>query len=429
MNILDYLDREFSSFDSKSFNDIDSVILSQFCMVRCEGLVSPFEPYTKPSRIQKYLQALQSIIKRGSAHKADSAQKGSPIIKGGAALKSSSFLKGGSIRTLEHSNAHFGDLLRTERYSEMFTGLVPDRIKATLVALASNPRFRTLTLHDYISVFDERKENQFAAITFTYKDQFSYIGFRGTDTSITGWKENFNMACTSPVPAQTQALHYLEGVAPKLPDKIYLGGHSKGGNLALYAALKASPEIQDRIVTVFDHDGPGFKKGAISNSEWDAVKGKVRRTIPNESIVGMLMFCPIEPTIVQAQEHGFDQHSVFNWDVNSTMDGFIQADKLNDSAQFFDEVFTEWLSQYSDKEATAIVNALFKAIEVSGITNATEVFFSGIKIIPFISKGAQNIDSESGEILRNALGSLASIAANHAGTNVIRAFSRGSAHV
>ena len=111
------------------------------------------------------------------------------------------------------------------------------------------------------------------------------------------------------------------------------------------------------------------------------------------------------------------------------MDGFIQADKLNDSAKFFDEVFTEWLSQYSDKEATAIVNALFKAVEVSGITNATEVFFSGIKIIPFISKGAQNIDSESGEILRNALGSLASIAASHAGTNVIRAFSRGSAHV
>ena len=113
---------------------------------------------------------------RPSVHKADSAQKGGPDIKGGAALKSSSFLKGGSVRTLEHSNAHFGDLLRAERYSEMFTGLVPDRIKATLVALAASPRFRTLTLHDYISVFDERKENQFAAITFTYKDQFSFYG-------------------------------------------------------------------------------------------------------------------------------------------------------------------------------------------------------------------------------------------------------------
>lgn len=429
MNILDYLDREFSSFDSKSFNDIDSVILSQFCMVRCEGLVSSFEPYTKPSRIQKYLQALQSKIKGGSVHKADSAQNESPVIKRGAALKGSSFLKGGSVRTLEHSNAHFRDLLRAERYSEMFTGLVPDRIKATLIALAASPRFRTLALHDYISVFDERNENQFAAITFSYKDQFAYIGFRGTDTSITGWKENFNMACTSPVPAQTQALHYLEGIAPKLPDKIYLGGHSKGGNLALYAALKASPEIQNQIVAIFDHDGPGFKKSAIKDSEWAAIKEKVHRTIPNESIVGTLMYCPIKPAIIQAQQHGIDQHSVFNWEINSSLDGFIPVERLSDSAQFFDKVFTEWLSQYSDKEANAIVNALFKAIEVSGITNATEVFFSGIKIIPFVSKAAQNIDSESREILRNALGSLATIAANHAGTNIIRAFSRGSTHV
>ena len=305
----------------------------------------------------------------------------------------------------------------------MFTGLVPERIKSILVALAASPRFRFLSLQDYLSIFDKKTSNQFAAITFVYnsknaQNEFAYIGFRGTDTSITGWRENFNMAYTSPVPAQAQALRYLETVAPHLPQRLYVGGHSKGGNLALYAALKASSDIQQRIDTVFVHDAPGFKRGAISSEEWARLNGRIDRTIPEESIVGMLMDCPAAARIVKAQEHGFDQHSIFNWDLNAQMNDFSYTEKIADSAEFFDEVFSEWLAQYSDDEAAEIVDALFKAIEVSGITNATELFFGGIKIIPLISKAAQNLDTESGTVLRNALGSLAVIAANQAGRNI-----------
>lgn len=167
-------------------------------------------------------------------------------------------------------SGHFTDLLRAERYHDMFTGLIPGRVKENLLALAASPRFRDMELRDYQSIFDEEQQVQFAAVTFVYKDQFAFVGFRGTDTSVTGWRENFNMAYTSPVPAQGYALRYLETVAPHLPEKLYVGGHSKGANLALYAALKASPEVQARIHMTYSLDGPGFKDNVISAEEWAA---------------------------------------------------------------------------------------------------------------------------------------------------------------
>lgn len=402
MNILDYLETEFSSFKNKPFNVVDSAILSQFCMVRCEGLVPPLNPDESAAQQQR---------KTGFTSKASLTKLLNTLTKNSKQSKT------------KQPAARFVNLLRAERYSEMFTGLVPERIKSILVALAASPRFRVLSLQDYLSIFDKKTSNQFAAITFVYnskntQNEFAYIGFRGTDTSITGWRENFNMAYTSPVPAQAQALRYLETVAPHLPQRLYVGGHSKGGNLALYAALKASSDIQQRIDTVFVHDAPGFKRGAISSEEWARLNGRIDRTIPEESIVGMLMDCPAPARIVKAQEHGFDQHSIFNWDLNAQMNDFSYTEKIADSAEFFDEVFSEWLAQYSDDEAAEIVDALFKAIGVSGITNATELFFGGIKIIPLISKAAQNLDTESGTVLRNALGSLAVIAANQAGRNI-----------
>lgn len=395
MNILDYLEKEFSSFERKPFSVVDSAILSQFCMVRCEGLVPPFNPNTPDT----------------------SSSQSSGFVK-----RLSTFLKKPKQAEMPPP-AQFCNLLRAERYTEMFTGLVPDRIKATLIALAASPRFRRLGLLDYLSIFDKESNNQFAALTFVHgnKDshnEFAYIGFRGTDTSLTGWRENFNMAYTSPVPAQAQALHYLEAVVNHLPKRLYVGGHSKGGNLALYAALKANPEIQSRIETVFVHDAPGFKEGAITSDEWKRLEGKINRTIPQESIVGMLMNCPVTAHVVQAQEHGLDQHSIFNWDVNLEASNFMYAGTISDSSQFFKEVFSEWLARYSDEQAAQIVDALFKAIEVSGISNATELFFGGIKTIPLLTKAAQNLDNESGAVLRSALGSLAAIAANHAGRNM-----------
>lgn len=471
MNILSYLESEFSTFEEKSFNPLDSALLSQFCMVRCEGLVPSLneieQKHTELTQSDRFTKTLRTFLTKLPIMNR-SAQPENPLE--------------------EIKAAHFVDLLRAERYASMFTGLVPGRVKDTLLGLAASPRFRTLNLYGYESVFNEQEQNQFAAITFVYTDQsaasthtnatnantrtnqvttethtsapdanarvnlsatgphantyansslenrskttpnlacdtdnsFAYIGFRGTDTSVTGWRENFNMAFTSPVPAQEQAIRYLESIAPYLPKRLFIGGHSKGANLALYAALKASPEIQQRIERVYVHDGPGFKEGAISEEEWRRLEGRIHRSLPQESVVGLLMNCPVPYKVVNAQEHGLDQHSPFTWEVNDEYNDFSYAEKLSDGAQFFDAVFNKWLAQYSDSEAAAIVDALFRAIEAAGVTNASEIFFGGLKTIPLINKAAQNLDNESGAVLRNALGSLAAIAANEAGQSMSR---------
>lgn len=471
MNILSYLESEFSTFEEKSFNPLDSALLSQFCMVRCEGLVPSLneieQKHTELTQSDRFTKTLRTFLTK------------LPIMNRSAQPEN---------QLEKIKAAHFVDLLRAERYASMFTGLVPGRVKDTLLGLAASPRFRTLNLYGYESVFNEQEQNQFAAITFVYTNQsaanthanatnantrtnqvttethantpnanthanssatgphtkayanssienrskttpnlacdtdnsFAYIGFRGTDTSVTGWRENFNMAFTSPVPAQEQAVRYLESIAPYLPKRLFIGGHSKGANLALYAALKASPEIRQRIERVYVHDGPGFKEGAISEEEWRRLEGRIHRSLPQESVVGLLMNCPVPYKVVNAQEHGLDQHSPFTWEVNDEYNDFSYAEKLSDGAQFFDAVFNKCLAQYSDSEAAAIVDALFRAIEAAGITNASEIFFGGLKTIPLINKAAQNLDNESGAVLRNALGSLATIAANEAGQSMSR---------
>lgn len=382
MNLFDYLAREFASFDEAPVNPVDSAILTQFAMVRADGLV----PAANPEGASRVKDALARALPRSA------------------------------------DQARFSDLLRAERYSDMFCGLAPNRVKDNLLALAASPRFRDLSLREYASVFDEERNTQFGAVCLVHKRDFAYVAFRGTDTSVTGWRENFNMAYTSPVPAQALALRYLEAVAPRLPKRLIVGGHSKGANLALYAALKASPEVQARIEAVYAHDGPGFKPGAVSDEEWERLGGRIHRTAPQESVVGLVMDCPVALRVVRASDHGLAQHSPFTWEVDGR--DFAYAEGLSDSSRLFQEVLAEWLGRYSDEEAAEIVDALFKAVEVSGVTDATEVFMGGLKTLPLIATAAKDIDEPSREVLNAALKSLGAVLAGRAGQGLRERFAR-----
>ena len=378
MNILDYLATEFASFEEKPFNPVDSVVLSQFCMVRAEGIVPAL-------RERKSFLDLGTVVQ--------------------------------NLLSPARGAVHFVDLLRSERYADMFTGLIPDRVKDNLLALAASPRFRDVTVRDYLSLFDTERQTQFAAMTFVYKKEFAYVGFRGTDTSITGWRENFNMVCSTPVPAQQQAARYLEAVAPNLPRRLFVGGHSKGANLAVYAALQAQPAVRNRIERVYSHDGPGFKAGTFTPEDWRRLDGRIHRTVPQESVVGMLMESHAEPRVVKSDERGVNQHSPFTWEVAG--DDFLYLDDLADSAKFTEAVFSEWLSRFTDEEAEAVVDALFQAIEASGAQNATEIFFGGPKTVALITDAAKRIDETARDTLLAALGSLAEIGARTATQGIV----------
>lgn len=343
--LLDYLETKLASFEDEPLNPVDSAALTQLCMVRGEDVLPPLEE-------RKSFAGLRAILR--------------------------------NVTSRETRPVPIRDMLLAEHFPGMFTGLDPKNIKLNLFALAASPRFRTMCAHDYLSLFDAEQETQFAAMTFTAKKQFVYVGFRGTDTSLAGWKENFNMAFADAVPAQHQAERYLEAIAAKTIGPLYVGGHSKGGNLAEYAALKASPETQARIERVFIHDGPGFKEGTFSDKDYEPLQGRIHKTIPTESFVGILLESQAPVHVVKSRAKGLDQHSVFSWEVDDALDDFAYAGEMPESTKLMAESLRAWLARFDDREREAVVESVFRAIEASGADDAGDLLSGGSKSIAIL---------------------------------------------
>lgn len=343
--LLDYLETKLASFEDEPLNPVDSAALTQLCMVRGEDVLPPLEE-------RKSFAGLRAILR--------------------------------NVTSRETRPVPIRDMLLAEHFPGMFTGLDPKNIKLNLFALAASPRFRTMCAHDYLSLFDAEQETQFAAMTFTAKKQFVYVGFRGTDTSLAGWKENFNMAFADAVPAQHQAERYLEAIAAKTTGPLYVGGHSKGGNLAEYAALKASPETQARIERVFIHDGPGFKEGTFSDKDYEPLQGRIHKTIPTESFVGILLESQAPVHVVKSRAKGLGQHSVFSWEVDDALDDFAYAGEMPESTKLMAESLRAWLARFDDREREAVVESVFRAIEASGADDAGDLLSGGSKSIAIL---------------------------------------------
>lgn len=370
MDLFEYLETALESFDERPLGPVDSAALSQFCMVRGEGVI--------PAALWR----------------------GGPLER---------------LRAWVARPARFSDLLQAERFDGLFCGLAPEGVKRELAALVASPRFRDLELRDYASCFDEGERVQFSATTFVWRSpagrdrDFAYVGFRGTDDTFTGWRENFDMAVDPPVPSQRMAADYLASVARYLPQRLYVGGHSKGGNLATFAALRAPEEVRARIERVFDHDGPGFKAGFLDEKDFEGVRGLVHRTVPEESVVGMLMDTPIEPHVVVSTARGAEQHSIFTWEIAG--DDFVYADELSPAAIFTHELMDTWLASLSPEETPRVVDALFRALAASGAPSVGAVIFSGADAPALLTEAARNLDQESRDVLLPALGKLAASAA------------------
>lgn len=377
--IMDYLATEFATFDQKPLNEVDSLVFSQLAMVRMAELVPLHEGH--PSRGARLLAALRRAFGRE-----------------------------------REGGARFADLLRAERYATMFTGLVPERVKELLLAAAASPRFRTVVIHDYASVFSEVESTQFAAVSFTVPGRFTYLAFRGTDKYLASWKENFDMAYAAPVPAQEAALRYAEEVARVSDEPLVLGGHSKGGNLAAYAAAKASPQVAERLVAVFDHDGPGFPEDLLGDAERERLRKVLRKTVPRESLVGLLMDERGPYRVVESSARGLDQHSPFTWQIEQGADGtrLVAADGLAPTARFTSEVLNAWIAGMDKGERRRAVNALFAAIEASGAEDASDVLMGGAKAIGLLAEAARKTPPEARDVIVDQMKSLAAIAAKKA---------------
>ena len=150
------------------------------------------------------------------------------------------------------------------RENGQFTARAP----LLLEQMVKGERFGETRIGHYKDIFDEEEIKQFSAVTFFLPDGTNYIAFRGTDSTITGWKEDFLMSCMSDTEGAKEAVDYLNDVSSSIKGELMLGGHSKGGNFAIYASAFCNDKVKKRITKVYNNDGPGFRDEIIDTEEY-----------------------------------------------------------------------------------------------------------------------------------------------------------------
>ena len=275
-NVMEYLDwRGDLSFSAVPLCEVDNLILSEICYVDFEGIVS--SSFDKPILLST---AVRAYLRR---HRGERAYLGA---------------------------------------------IVPKQIIALMAKASRTERFGKIRVCGYINHISDDNQMQFSAMTYLLDDKHVFVAYRGTDDTIIGWKENLNMSFMHPVPAQLEAVSYLEALAEEREESIYVGGHSKGGNLAVYALAKCKPEVKDRVIGAFNNDGPGFNREFIESLDYESTRAKIRTIIPESSVVGILLEHEEKYEVVKSSQVGIWQHDSLSWEVLGA--SFIHLDDISE---------------------------------------------------------------------------------------------------
>ena len=249
--------------------------------------------------------------------------------------------------------------------------LLPDQFYDLLEKAAKSRRFGSLRLLAHENRVDEELETQFSATTFTLDSRMTFVAFRGTDDTIIGWKEDFNMSYRFPVPAQEEALRYLERVAEMVSGPLLVGGHSKGGNLAVYAAAFCAPAVQNRIHRVWSNDGPGFFPQVLACPEYRAVRDRICSILPRSSIVGVILDSDSETVLVESSAVGPMQHDGMTWQVLGP--AFVRAKGPSRSSRQADRTFQSLVQEMAPEQRREFAETLFSAFKELGTSTLTDL--------------------------------------------------------
>ncbi len=235
-----------------------------------------------------------------------------------------------------------------------------------LRAVAVTRRFGDVKMFAFEDSYDEETVMQFSAVTFLLPDESVFVAYRGTDTTLVGWVEDFNMSFLATVPAQERALQYALEVAKRTPRRpLRLGGHSKGGNLAAYAAIHLPARLQNkRLVAAYNNDGPGFDKSVLASEGFVRVREKIHTYIPESSIVGMLLEHTEDYTVIDSSNRSLLQHEPLSWKVRGPR--FIALKEQSEAAQLSDTVIRDWLADLSMAERQEFVESVYSILSVGG---------------------------------------------------------------
>ena len=265
--------------------------------------------------------------------------------------------------------------------------------------MAESVRFGNCVIRNYVNEIVTEAEQQFSAVEIVLDDGTSYISFRGTDDTIIGWKEDFNLS-TGVVPAQERAVEYMQRISDKASGMLRVGGHSKGGNLAIYGSVMCK-SVHDKILEIYSNDGPGFSKEFQESPETAEMMSKIIRIIPEYSIIGTLLEHEKQPIIVASTSRGLLQHDGFSWEVQGP--GLVRRDSLNKTALRFIEILHKWIDGMDTEQKRLLIEDLFATLQASGCENLSEVQSGGIKSLAAMVKRLDKFAPESRGMMQELL--------------------------
>ncbi len=228
---------------------------------------------------------------------------------------------------------------------------------ALLRALGAAPRFAGAELCCRAGRFAPEEETQFAALAVLLGDGSAYLAFRGTDATLVGWKEDFNMSFMDLVPAQILAAEYAGGFAGGFPGPLRLGGHSKGGNLAVVGAALCPVKVRDRVEVVYSFDGPGFNPYLLARPGYQELRTRIRSFVPRSSVVGLLLTHEEPHTVVQSSQQGLFQHDLYSWQILGP--DFLRLEEVDAGSRLIDRALKDWLAGLTRQERETVVDTLY----------------------------------------------------------------------
>lgn len=346
-NIMDYISwRGDLSFEQSQFNEVDNLILACFSYVNLDGISA----VTKQKGI-----GLKKLTKE--------------------------FMKLHTMKELEADKS--------------FIRLAP----FMMMEMAKSVRFGKCVVRNYVNDIVTEAEQQFAAMEIVLEDGTSYVSFRGTDDTIIGWKEDFNLS-TGVVPAQKRAIEYLQKISEHTDGMLRVGGHSKGGNLAIYGSVMCK-SAHEKILEIYSNDGPGFSREFQELPETKEMMPKIIRIIPEYSIIGTLLEHEKEPVIVASSSKGLLQHDAFSWEVQGP--ALVRRDSLNKTALRFIEILHKWINGMDTEQKRLLIEDLFATLQASGYENLSEVQSGGLKSLAAMVKRVEKFAPESRGMMQELL--------------------------
>ena len=349
-NLMDYLDwRGDLTFREAPFNEVDNLILAQLVYVEFAGIVpAPGEE--------------------------------------------------GTITVKEACELFFAAHDRKE---------IMERVSMTKTAafvlekMAQTERFCNAQLFGYIKDLSKEEQSQFSVVCVRLDDKSIYVSFSGTDNTIVGWRENFNMGYLSETPGQLKAVDYLNHIVKEDWEKIRVGGHSKGGNLSVYASVKCDRNIQKRIVKVYSNDGPGFSEEMIQSKEYQRMLPKIKTILPESSIVGMLLEHQEKFEVVKSSQSGIQQHDAMSWEVLGSH--FVYVEEVAPQSILLDETMKKWIFQLTKEQREEIVDTVFSMLDDAKIYTVDDFYNSKWKKVQELMKAKSRLSPETQELFSQAL--------------------------